>query len=178
MTATQEWLDLDAETRFRPVELREAQAAPAEETRELLAFTLAGEEYAIEIGSIEEIVRVRPVTEVPFAPPFCPGLVSLRGRIVTIIDLRVRLGLPAEAPGRGARIIVSSDRGRTVGLLVDGVTGVIRLRPSDLEATPVVVGGVDGEFVQGLGRVGGRLVILLNLPRVLDFTIEGDGAAR
>ncbi len=178
MSATREMLDLEAEARFTPIEMREAQAAPAEEARELLAFVLAGEEYAIEIGSIEEIVRTRSITEVPFAPPFCPGLVSLRGRIVTIIDLRRRLGLPAEAPGRLSRIIVASDRGRAVGLLVDAVAGVVRLRPSDLEATPVVVGGVDGEFVHGLGRVGGRLVILLNLPRVLEFAIEVDEAAR
>lgn len=172
MSATHELLDLDAEAQFVPTDTREAQAAPAEVLRELLAFKLAAEEYAIEIGAIEEIVKARPATEVPFTPPFCPGLVSLRGRIVTIIDLRNRLGLPAEAPGRLSRIIVAADRGRTVGLLVDAVTGVVRVAPGDVETTPVVVGGVDGEFLSGLGRVNGRIVILLNLSRVLEFTID------
>lgn len=171
MATTRDMLDLEAEARFRPIETREAQAAPAE-VRELLAFQLAAEEYAIEIGAIEEIVKTRPATEVPFAPPFCPGIVSLRGRIVTILDLRKRLGLPSEAPGRLSRIIVAGDRGRSVGLLVDAVTGVIRLAPTDIEAKPLVIGGVDGEFVHGLGRVAGRLVILLNLARVLEFTID------
>ncbi len=168
MSALREMLDLEAEAAFRPAEAFDGEVAAAE-VRELLAFKLAAEEYAVEIGVIEEIVKTLPVTEVPFTPPFCPGLVSLRGRIVTIVDLRKRLGLPAQAPGRHSRIIVASDRGRTVGLLVDAVTGVVRLGASDVEAKPVVVGGADGEFVHGLGRADGRLVILLNLPRVLEF---------
>jgi purine-binding chemotaxis protein CheW len=170
MTVEQNLLDLAAEARFRQHDERKAEETPVA-LRELLAFRLAGEEYAIDIGSIEEIVKPRPATEVPFAPAYCPGLVSLRGKIVTLIDLRKRLGLEAEAPGRTARIIVARDAGRVVGLLVDQVTGVVRLAPGAIESTPVVVGGVDGEFVSGLGRVDERLVILLNLSRVLEFTI-------
>jgi purine-binding chemotaxis protein CheW len=171
MGAERVLLDLAAEARFRQFDdARQATAARA--LREMLAFRLAGEEYAVDIGSIEEIIKPRPPTEVPSVPAFCPGIVSLRGRIVTMIDLRKRLGLPADAPGRSARVIVARSGARVVGLLVDAVSGVIRLAPEDLEATPVVVGGVDGEFLGGLGRVDGRVVILLNLSRVLEFTID------
>jgi purine-binding chemotaxis protein CheW len=163
--------DLEAEARFRQHDQAE-QAAPGRTLREMLAFRLAGEEYAIDIGAIEEIIKPRPATEVPFAPAFCPGIVSLRGRVVTMIDLRKRIGLPAEAPGRSARGNVARADGRIVGLLVDAVTGVVRLAPEDIEPTPVVVGGVDGEFLGGLGRVDRRLVILLNLTRVLEFTTD------
>jgi purine-binding chemotaxis protein CheW len=164
-------LDLEAEARFRQHDQAE-HAAAGRTLREMLAFRLAGEEYAIDIGAIEEIIKPRPATEVPFTPAFCPGIVSLRGRVVTIIDLRKRLGLPAEAPGRAARVIVARGEGRVVGLLVDAVTGVVRLPPEEIEPTPAVVGAVDGEFLGGLGRVDGRLVILLNLTRVLEFTID------
>lgn len=163
--------DLDAEIGFRYADEARDAAAPAV-LRELLAFRLANEEYALDIAAIEEIVKPRAATEVPSAPAFCPGIVSLRGRIVTIIDLRRRLGLPAEEPDRAARIIVARDGRRTVGLLVDAVTGVVRLPEGAVEPTPVVVGGVDGEFLNGLGRIDGRLVILLNLPRVLEFQVE------
>ncbi len=164
-------LDLELEARFQHTYGGEA-VAPVGTLRQLLAFQLADEEYAIDIEAIDEIVRPRPVTEVPLAPPFVPGVISLRGRIVTIIDLRQRLGLPVEPFGRASRIIVATDRGRTVGFHVDGVTGVVRLSPGDIGPTPVVVGGVDGEFLGGLGRLDGRLVILLNLPRVLEFSLE------
>lgn len=164
-------LDLEMEARFQHTYGGEA-VVPAAALQELLAFRLADEEYAIDIGAIEEIVKPRPVTEVPYAPSFVPGLISLRGRIVTIMDLRRRLGLPAEPSGRASRIIVAADRGRTVGLQVDAVTGVVRLAPGDIGPTPMVVGGVDSEFLGGLGRVDGRLVILLNLPRVLEFSVE------
>jgi purine-binding chemotaxis protein CheW len=170
MRAERDLRDLEAEARFRPVE-EGREAAAGRRLRELLAFRLAGEEYAIDIGSIDEIVKPRPVTEVPFAPAFCPGIVSLRGRIVTMLDLRKRLGLPAAAPGRSARVVVARGGTRVVGLLVDAVTGVVRIAPEAVEATPAVVGGADGEFLNGLARVDGRLVILLNLDRVLEFAI-------
>jgi purine-binding chemotaxis protein CheW len=163
--------DLDVEIGFRRAHEVRGVAAPSA-LRELLAFRLAKEEYAVDIAAVGEIVKPRAVTEVPFAPAFCPGIVSLRGRIVTIMDLRRRLGLPAGELGRGARIVVAHDAGRTVGLLVDGVTGVVRLPAGAVEPVPVVVGGVDGEFLHGLGRIDGRLLILLNLPRVLEFVVE------
>lgn len=166
-----ELLDLELEVPFAHTYGGEA-LAPAVALRELLAFRLADEEYAIDIEAIEEIIKPRQVTEVPLAPPFVPGVVSLRGRIVTVIDLRRRLGLPVEPFGRTSRIIVAVDRGRTVGLQVDAVTGVVRLPPGDVGPTPTVVGGVDGEFFSGLGRAADRLVILLNLLRVLDFSAE------
>ncbi len=174
MLTEEAWLDLDAEAGFR--HSYAGQAAPAEALRELLAFRLADEEYALDVAAIEEIIKPRPVTEVPLTPPFVTGLISLRGRIVPILDLRRRLGLAAEPLGRASRIVVAADRGRVVGLQVDAVTGVVRLSAADIGPTPAVVGGVDGEFLEGLGRVGGRLVILLNFPRILEFSLDDGGA--
>lgn len=170
-------LGLDAEAGFQH-SYAPRTTAPTEVLRELLAFRLADEEYAVDVGAIEEIIKPKSVTEVPLTPPFVTGLISLRGRIVPVFDLRRRLGLAAEPFGRTSRIVVATDRGRVVGLQVDAVTGVVRLAAGDVGPTPAVVGGVDGEFLEGLGRVDGRLVILLNLPRLLEFSLDsGAGAA-
>jgi purine-binding chemotaxis protein CheW len=140
--------------------------------RELLSFRLAHEEYALDILRIREIIKVGPLTEVPRAPGFIPGILSVRGTIVPVLDLRLRLRLPAVTPGKQARILIVSRDADPHGLLVDEVRQVERLAPDDIEPPPAFIGGIDAEFLSGIGRTAGRLLILLNLDAVLAFEVE------
>jgi purine-binding chemotaxis protein CheW len=150
---------------------------------EVLTFALSGEEYGVDIQRLREIVRVRPITEVPRAPEFVLGVIGVRGEVLPVLDLRRRLRLrPGPAPGRDARVLIVKRGAEAFGLQVDAVRQVVRLREEDIEATPPVLAGGDSEFIAGIGRpLGGekdrpradRLVILLALDAVLRFTARG-----
>jgi purine-binding chemotaxis protein CheW len=139
--------------------------------RELLSFRLAGEDYAVGILRMREIIKVAPFTEVPRAPAFVPGILSVRGTIVPVIDLRMRLRLPVIVPGKLARILIATKDGDPYGLLVDEVRQVERLAPDDIEPPPAFIGGPVAEFLSGIGRTKGKLLILLNLDAVLTFEV-------
>lgn len=135
---------------------------------QMATFLLGAEEYAIEIGHIQEIVRMLPVTRVPRAPTFIEGVVNLRGKIVPVIDLRKRFGLEPFQPTKATRIIIINVEAKTVGLVVDAVKEVLRLETSAISPPPELVsGGVDEAFIQAVGRVGGRLIIMLDVGRLL-----------
>lgn len=135
---------------------------------ELLCFRVASEEYAISIMDIKEIIKPREVTEVPRMPAFVRGILSLRGNIIPIFDMRVRLGLSAAAAAERGRVVVVKRQGGFCGVLVDEVVQVVRIAQSGIEPPPVLLEGIDRDFVQGIGRVGGRMLILLDMEKVLD----------
>jgi purine-binding chemotaxis protein CheW len=137
------------------------------EPSEYLAFMLAGEEYAVKVDDVLEIIRLQHITSVPRAPGFVLGITSLRGVIVPVFDIRKRLGLEEREHTRSTRILVISDEGSPHGIIVDSVTGVVRLGDEDIEPPPSVIGGVDAEYLAGVGRVSGRLLIIFNTGRVL-----------
>jgi purine-binding chemotaxis protein CheW len=149
--------------------LEPAAEAPEEEPREYLGFSLAGEEYAVELERIREIVRVPQITEVPRAPADISGVMSLRGEVMPVFDLRKRLRLPAgEAPStKRARVVVVDVGDGPEGILVDAVDQVVRLRPSTIEPPPPGLGGLESECLCGIGRLRDRMFVLLNLPAVL-----------
>ena len=133
---------------------RERVARPragAQGVRELLAFRLGAEAYALPLASVREIGRLRPLTEVPRAPQDVLGVVSVRGRVTTVLDLRRRLRLPAGAPTRHARVLMVDGGAEVLGLLVDEVLQVYRLREEEIE---VGAGrpGEPGDAVFGIGR--------------------------
>ena len=138
---------------------------------ELLCFKVADEEYAISIMNIKEIIKPREVTEVPRVPAFVRGILSLRGNIIPIFDMRVRLGLPGAAGSEHERIVVVKRQGGFCGVLVDEVVQVVRLAEAGIEPPPVVLEGIDRDFVQGIGRVAGRMLILLDMEQVLDVSL-------
>ncbi len=143
---------------------------PEESPRELLSFELAGEEYAVDIHRIREIVKVPPITEVPRAPVDVLGVMSLRGEVIPVFDLRRRLGLPPadDEPSKRARVLVIDAGEGTSGVLVDRVAQVVRLKPSSIEATPQGLGpGVQPEYLAGIGRVKNRMYILLDIRATL-----------
>jgi purine-binding chemotaxis protein CheW len=137
---------------------------------EVLAFGLGREEYALDIQRIREIIKVRPMTEVPRAPSFIPGIISVRGAIVPVVDLRQRLRLVADPASKSSRILLVAKEAETYGLLVDDVRQVVRMRDEDIEPPPPMIGGVEAEFLSGIGRPrDGRMLILLHLDAVLHF---------
>jgi purine-binding chemotaxis protein CheW len=144
---------------------REAQEDTALR-REFVTFHLDGDPYALPIERVREIVRLRPVTPVPRVPSAIIGVISLRGEVVEVLDLRLRLGLPRRAPDRSSRIVVlHGDDGTVTGLLVDSVRDVLRIPEDQMRSAS----GGDQEAVSALLVRGDEFVSLLDLDRVLDL---------
>jgi purine-binding chemotaxis protein CheW len=142
--------------------------------KEVLAFALGDEEYGLDILRIREIIKLRPMTEVPRAPVFVPGIISVRGQVIPVFDLRMRLHLKPRkeaAPVKEARILIAIKDQEPYGLIVDKVHQVVRMRDEDIEPPPAMIGGSDSEFIEGIGRPrgGDRMLILLNLETVVTF---------
>jgi purine-binding chemotaxis protein CheW len=138
---------------------------------EYLAFRLAGETYAVEIEHVAEILRPPPMTGVPRAPSTVLGVISVRGKLVTVVDLRRRLRLTSVAIDRKTRILLADARiGEQVGLLVDEVQQVWRLAADEIEPANVL-GGEQAAHIAGIGRPaesGGVVLILLDLRPILE----------
>ena len=142
--------------------------AEAEELLELLSFQLGEEIYAVPLIRIQQIIKPRPVTYVPRAPEYIMGIISLRGSIIPVFDLKRRLGLGASEVGRKSRIIIIKLNEKVLaGLLVDQVLEVARVGSETLEPTPAVFTGVEGEFIEGIARYRGKMLIVLNLSQVI-----------
>jgi purine-binding chemotaxis protein CheW len=155
---------------------RVAEAARVEQATtgrqlELLTFVIAGEQYAVDIERIVEIVRPRPVTRIPNAEEAVTGIISLRGTIVTLVDVRRKLGHPAVSQlGDDARIVVIDFRTETVGFVVDRVLRVVKIEAGQLEPHPVVHAAELEESIRGVFRVSNALTILLDLDKLLDHS--------
>lgn len=136
--------------------------------REFLAFVLAGELYGVELTRVKEILSPPPVTPVPRAPAEVIGVCSVRGLLVTVVDLRRRLRLEEQEPTRRARILLTQgDSGEVIGLFVDEVRHVMRLSEAEIESSSSVLGGDVSEHVLGIGRPDGSFLILLDLPAIV-----------
>jgi purine-binding chemotaxis protein CheW len=133
-----------------------------------LAFHLGDEEYALDIKRISEIIKVREFTDIPRAPGFILGIISLRGVVVPVFDLCCRLNLGVSELMPTTRIVVCQHEDVSVGLLVDSINQVVNLIDDEVEPPPGVLSGLDREMVSGLGRYQGRMIILLNIESVLD----------
>lgn len=147
------------------------QAQETATALEILCFRVADELYGIDIMELKEIIKPRETTDVPRAPSFIAGVLSLRGLIIPIFILRERLGLPsAESKGKERIIVVKRGDG-LCGLLVDEITQVVRIAADTVENPPAVLDGIDREFVSGIGRHDGSIIILLHLDKVLDAAL-------
>jgi purine-binding chemotaxis protein CheW len=170
-------LELATEETF----LRAVDSQQARPTRAVLTFVVGGETYGVDILNIREIIKLREVTEVPRTPGFLIGIITVRGSVIPVIDLRLRLRLPCTPPTRAARILVVVRDGDPYGLLVDAVSGVVRLLESEIEVPPSTLASGEGVFLAGIGRhrVGrrDRMVILLSLEQVISFDVKGKGGA-
>jgi purine-binding chemotaxis protein CheW len=144
----------------------------------IIGFRVGRETYGVPITAVHEIVRVPQVTAVPDAPDYIEGVINLRGRIVSILDLRKRFREPAE-PGGKNRILVAESRGKLVGLIVDSASEVLKIPAAEVDPPPALLQEGTLNCVTGVGKLPGRLIILLDLERLLDRTAatpEGAGA--
>jgi purine-binding chemotaxis protein CheW len=138
--------------------------------RQFVGFQIGGELYGIDIHCIQEIDRMHAVTKLPKSLPFIEGVINLRRRIIPVIDMAKRFGLPAIEEGRQTRIIIAQLSGQTVGLIVENVSDVIPLDEESIEPAPAMAFAVDHKYVEGVGRVNEGLIILLNMD--LLFSVE------
>ena len=142
-------------------------------SRRWLAFSLGSEDYALDISMIREILKPREFTEIPRVPDFLLGIISLRGNIIPIFDLKRRLGLGEATIDQDSRIIVCQEGDRLAGLLIDRITQVTSIQEEGIEPPPAIFSGRDRALLDGVGRVEGNVLILLNIANVL--TIDSNG---
>ena len=154
----------------------EGAAVPPGE-QQVVVLDLGGEAYGIEIGRVEEIIRMQPITRIPNGPAFIEGVTSLRGRVIPVLDLRKRFGLPASEPTRRSRIVVGELGEHTVGLVVDGVSEVLALPAGAVEPPSTLVMSGDSAFLRGVARLDAQLILLLDPSRLLTRAEQDDLAA-
>jgi purine-binding chemotaxis protein CheW len=133
---------------------------------QIVGFRIGRETFGLPISLVREIVRVPEITSVPNAPDYIEGVINLRGRIIPVVDLRKRFGEMIEASTKN-RIVVVEMESRFIGLMVNSASEVLRLPPSEIEAPHSVFQDGELNFITGVGKLKGRLVILLDLNRVL-----------
>jgi len=140
--------------------------APQQREIEMLSFRLGGEEYAVPVADVREVLKTIQLTTVPNTPAYILGVMSLRGTMLPIIDLCRRFGLPAGVQDEKSRIVVVNSAGEEVGLLVDRVTGVFSILPDEIKPAPENI-EQGAEFLRGIVRQGERLYILLDLEKAV-----------
>jgi len=150
----------------------------AEEQKEvqeeqLVIFEVANEICGVNISTVQEIIRMQPITGVPRAPEFVEGVINLRGKVIPVIDLRERFGFEKTEETKSTRIVVVEVENNTVGMIVDAVAEVLRLPTAAIEPPSPVVETVDSEYMRGIGKVDERLIILLDLEKVLTEIEKG-----
>jgi purine-binding chemotaxis protein CheW len=133
---------------------------------QLVSFHVGGEEFCLDILRVQEIIRIQALTRVPNSPDFVEGVINLRGKVIPVIALRKRFGLPELAYDKQTRIVVSETNGAVLGFIVDSVSEVLRI-PADTVEPPPRLGQVDREYVSGVGKLDDRLLILLDVDCML-----------
>lgn len=134
---------------------------------QLVVFRLANEYYGISIAAVESVIKLQPITFVPHAPMFVEGVTNLRGKILPVIDLRKRLGLTLQAETKHTRIMVTELNKTMVGMIVDSVHQVLHIAEEAIEPPSPIVTTVDSAFISGIARSDKRLIIVLDLEKIL-----------
>lgn len=152
-------------TVMEPVEKRDVGVD--ESFEQLVVMELSGESYGVDIGAVNTIIRMQEVTAIPRTPSFVEGVINLRGSIIPVIDLRKRFGLNVGEMTKASRIVVVETSNQVIGMIVDAVAETLRLPIEAIEPPSPVVVSVDSSYVRGVGKLEGRLLILLDLDKVL-----------
>lgn len=137
--------------------------------REYLTYRLGGEEYGVDILKVQEIRSVDRVTRLPEAPEYIRGVVNLRGTIVPVVDMRIKFRLGTADYNEQTVMIVLNMEERTVGMVVDGVSDVLTLNADQIRPPPELSGALHTDFVTGIGAVDERMLILVDIDRLMDF---------
>jgi purine-binding chemotaxis protein CheW len=134
---------------------------------QLVTFVLKGEVYGINVMQVQEVLRVSEIAPVPGAPSYVLGIINLRGNVVTVIDTRARFGLSSIEVDDASRIIVIESEKQVVGMLVDAVAEVVELREGDIDAAPNVGNEESSRYIQGVATREDKLLILVDLNKLL-----------
>ncbi len=137
------------------------------EILQLVSFNIGVEEFGVDILRVQEINKMTHITKVPNSPDFIEGVINLRGRVIPVIDLRTRMGMPRAEFNKDTRIIIVEISERTVGFIVDAVNEVLRIPANITEPPPHMVTGINSEYITGVGKLEDRLLLLLDLEKVL-----------
>ncbi len=155
-------------------------AGQSAEQLQLVTFCVNNEQYAVDILRVQEINRMMTITQVPQSPAGVEGVINLRGRIIPIMDLRVRFGMPKGERTDESRIVVVEAGGAIVGFIVDKVHEVLRISRSTVDAAPAMSSTVESRYIEGVAKLENRLIILLDLDALLgdQATAAAQGATR
>ena len=143
------------------------QAVVAATEEQLVAFELADEVYGVEIARVQEIIRMTEITKLPRAPHFVEGVINLRGRVIPVVDMKKRFDLKQTERTESGRIVVVDMGDHTIGMVVDGVSEVLRVPASAIEPPSPVVMTAQSDYIRGIAKQDGRLIILLSLDKIL-----------
>ena len=143
------------------------KAGESSELLQLVSFRIGNEEFGIDIMRVQEINKMTNITEIPNSPDFVEGIINLRGRVIPVIDLRTRLRLEKRKSDKDSRIIIVEIEAKTIGFIVDSVNEVLRVPASTFENPPEIVSGIDTEFIQSVGKLEDRLLLLIDLNKIL-----------
>ncbi|MCX7984836.1 MAG: chemotaxis protein CheW [Bacteroidetes bacterium] len=144
------------------------QQKTSEDILQLVSFKVGDEEFGIDILKVQEINRMMEITKIPDAPPDIEGVVNFRGKVIPVIDLRKRFGLPIKEQNSNTRLIVVELEKKTVGFIVDEVKEVLRIPKSITEPPPPLAVGSNAEYILGVGKLENRLLTLLDLEKVVN----------
>ena len=139
---------------------------------QLVVFKLGREEYGVSILQVQEIKRITEITRVPHTPEYIKGVINLRGSVLPVIDLKIRLNLPQQVPTEDGRIIIVKVKEISVGMMVDAVSEVMTINEENIDSPNVVAGSVAANYLSGVGKLDNRLLILLNLETIIGIGQE------
>jgi len=150
----------------------------ADVTEQYVVFRLGKEEYAFDITAVKEIRDMEQVAKVHRSPSYIEGVMNLRGKLVTVVDLRKRLSIEAKACDDLSKIVVVEAPDAPVGFLVDEVTEVVRVNKGDIESAPTYVAqGLEAEYVKGIAKMGERLITVIDPVKILELSTDDSGKA-
>ena len=137
------------------------------ELMQLVTFNIGKEEFGMDIHHVQEINRMTNITKVPNSPIYVEGIINLRGGVIPVIDLRLKLNAEKKEIDKNTRIIVAEVENKIVGFIVDAVNEVLRIPDKLIEEPPAMVAGIDSEFIKAVGKLEDRLLILIDIKKII-----------
>jgi purine-binding chemotaxis protein CheW len=150
--------------------MKVAAAQMAELEEQLVVFDLGNEVFGVDISRVQEIIRMQAITPVPGASVFIEGVINLRGKIIPVVDLHRRFGLPLSQASNSSRIVVVQTNGHVVGMVVDAVSEVMHVSANCIEPPSAIIADLESDFIRGIAKLEDKLIILLQLDKAL--TVE------
>jgi len=135
--------------------------------KQIVAFTLGTEIYGVDIATVREIIPIQKIVNVPRAPEFVEGIINLRGRVIPVLDLRKHFGFERKTGDPNQRIVLVETGAESIGVIVDSVSSVLRVRDDAVEPPSSVIVGAEIEYIYGIAKVDDNLIVLLDLTRII-----------